>query len=95
MLSEEDYHDDDFADAVNLVNTLRRLQGIDAIRASTAIVVFRRHAEEDRTIGRELQMSTYRELIYKRKELRDATNNTLKQSNAGQADSTPSKPNAP
>jgi hypothetical protein len=95
MLSEEDYHDDDFADAVNLVNTLRRLHGIDAIRASVAIAVFRKHAEEDRIIGREMHMSTYRELIYKRKELRDATNNTLKQSNAGQADSTPSKLNTP
>lgn len=95
MLSEPEYLDEDFEDAVRLVNTLRRLQGFPAVRASTIITVFRKHVEEDRTIGREMHTSTFRELIYKRKELRDATDNTLKQSDAGQADSTPSKLNAP
>ena len=95
MLSEADYHDDDFADAITLVNAVRRLNGAGTIKVSTVIAVLRRHVEEDRTLGLTLHTATLRELIYKRKELRDATNNSLKQGDASQADSTPSKPNAP
>ena len=95
MLSEADYHDDDFEDAITLINVIRKLNGHSLVRRSTAFYVLRKHGDEDRAMGKGLQMSTLRELINKRKELRDATNNSFKQGNASQADSTPSKPNAP
>ena len=96
MLSEEDYTDDDFIDAIEAVNAYRRLTGKSRARQSLVLEVLRRHADEDppRSIGG-LSPSLLLELINKRKELRDATNNSFKQSDASQADSTPSKLNTP
>jgi hypothetical protein len=88
-----DYTDDDFEEAVVLIEVSRRLNGRSAIDRRTILRVLRGHvdnsANELPRIGgypKEFLL----DLINKRKELRDATNNTLKQSDAGQADSTPS-----
>ena len=97
MLNEEDYHDDDFIDAIEAINVNRQLSGQGRARQHIVLNVLRVHAEETdptRNLGG-IQAPLLLELINKRKELRDATNNSLKQGDASQADSTPSKPNAP
>ena len=95
-LSEIEYIDDDFADAVALIQVRRRLEGRNALGDRVIIGVLRRYAATvDGKKAGGYPLATLLNLINKRKELRDATNNTLKQSDAGQADSTPSKLNTP
>lgn len=97
MLSEADYHDDDFIDAIEAINAYRRIGGRYRARQALVLEVLRKWADTpdpSKSLGG-LQPSLLLELINKRKELRDATNNSLKQGDASQADSTPSKPNAP
>jgi len=95
-LNEPEYIDDDFEDAVALIQVNRVLDGRDRPSRALIITVLRRHAAttEHKKIGG-VEPHFLLDLINKRKELRDATNNTLKQSDAGQVDSTPSKPNTP
>lgn len=96
-LGYDEYLDEDFEDAVALIRVQRLLDGRNRPRRALIITVLRKHAaciEPNKKIGG-VEPHFLLDLINKRKELRDATNNTLKQSNAGQADSTPSKLNAP
>lgn len=96
-LEEGEYIDDDFMDAVALVNVKRRLDDKDEAREEIVISALRQWATctdpQQKIAG--IRPPVLLDLINKRKELRDATNNTLKQSDAGQADSTPSKLNTP
>lgn len=95
-LNEPEYIDDDFADAVALIQVRRRLEGRNALGDRVIIGVLRKYvATVDGKKAGGYPLATLLNLINKRKELRDATDNSLKQSDAGQADSTPSKLNAP
>jgi hypothetical protein len=95
-LNEPEYIDDDFADAVALIQVRRRLEGRNALGDRVIIGVLRKYVAtvDDKKAGG-YPLATLLNLVNKRKELRDATNNTLKQSDASQADSTPSKLNTP
>ena len=78
MLSEPEYIDDDFTDAIEAVNVNRRLNGQGRARQHIVLNVLREHAEETdpkRNLGG-IPAPLLLELINKRKEIRNGRKTT-------------------